>query len=135
MAARSPHRRTRLDALGARTRDARSDERPCARARAHTLPSQVNPTRGNHDAMNVHPVEFIVGEYLHLAAMMVVPVHAATCLVFIVMLGVLTSLNHTRYDVKVPYGIFQVRTRALCSPRMRREADGRLSAHPAHALD
>lgn len=69
----------------------------------------MNPTRGNHDAMNVHPVEFIVGEYLHLAAMMVVPVHAATCLVFIVMLGVLTSLNHTRYDVKVPYGIFQVR--------------------------
>jgi sterol desaturase/sphingolipid hydroxylase (fatty acid hydroxylase superfamily) len=70
---------------------------------------QVNPTRGNLDAMNVHPVEFIVGEYLHLLAMMAVPAHALTCAVFIISLGVLTSLNHTRYDINIPYGIFSVR--------------------------
>lgn len=70
---------------------------------------QVVPTRGTLDAMNVHPLEFVVGEYLHLLAMMAVPAHAATCLVFIVLLGVLTTLNHTRLDVKVPLGIFSVR--------------------------
>lgn len=69
---------------------------------------QVVPTRGTLDAMNVHPVEFIVGEYLHLLAMMAVPAHAITCGVFIILLGVLTTLNHTRLDVKVPLGIFSV---------------------------
>ncbi|KAG8459479.1 hypothetical protein KFE25_012814 [Diacronema lutheri] len=69
---------------------------------------QVVPTRGTLDAMNVHPVEFVVGEYLHLAAMMVVPAHALTCGIFIILLGVLTTLNHTRLDVKVPLGIFAV---------------------------
>lgn len=69
---------------------------------------QVVPTRGVLDAMNVHPVEFIVGEYLHLLAMMAVPAHAFTCFTFIILLGVLTSLNHTRCDVNIPFGIFSV---------------------------
>mmetsp|Transcript_21732 Transcript_21732/g.55925 ORF Transcript_21732/g.55925 Transcript_21732/m.55925 type:complete len:266 (-) Transcript_21732:589-1386(-) len=70
---------------------------------------QVVPTRGNLDAMNVHPVEFLVGEYLHLAALTVVPAHAITFFLFILSMGVLTALNHTRLDVKIPFGIYESR--------------------------
>jgi hypothetical protein len=43
----------------------------------------------NSDAVNVHPFEFLCGEYNHLAALMVVscwitPVHVGTAVVFIV---------------------------------------------------
>jgi hypothetical protein len=33
---------------------------------------QHAPSRGNTDAVNVHPFEFVVGEYLHLAAVLLV---------------------------------------------------------------
>lgn len=48
---------------------------------------QVVPTRGLYDAMNVHPVEFLVGEYLHLIAMMVIPAHIITYTTFFALLG------------------------------------------------
>jgi hypothetical protein len=64
------------------------------------------PSRGNTDAVNVHPFEYLPGEYNHLFAIWVVsrlmPLHAATALFFIVSGGVLASLNHTRLDVKSP---------------------------------
>ena len=68
---------------------------------------QHAPSRGNLDAINVHPVEFIVGEYdhllsLYLVATFVTPVHVLTVLVFIVLGGFLASLNHTRFDVVSP---------------------------------
>lgn len=69
---------------------------------------QVVPTRGNYDAMNVHPLEFIVGEYLHLLAMAAVPAHVTTYGFFFLLLGVLTGLNHTRCDITLP-GLFSVR--------------------------
>lgn len=68
---------------------------------------QKAPSRGNLDAVNVHPFEFLVGEYLHLLAAVLVgyavaPVHFVPLLVFILFGGVLASLNHTRFDVKSP---------------------------------
>ncbi|KAH9249727.1 hypothetical protein BASA81_012523 [Batrachochytrium salamandrivorans] len=68
---------------------------------------QHAPSRGNVDAVNVHPFEFLSGEFLHLFAIMVVPCHALTVLVFMVIAGVLASLNHTRYDVQL--GVYEVR--------------------------
>jgi sterol desaturase/sphingolipid hydroxylase (fatty acid hydroxylase superfamily) len=69
---------------------------------------QAAPTRGNVDAVNVHPVEFIVGEYLHLLAIAIVPCHVITAALFVVIGGVLASLNHTRYDV-VAGALFDVK--------------------------
>ena len=63
---------------------------------------QIVPTRGNYDAINVHPFEFLVGEYLHIFAVSVVPCHVSTIAVFVVLSGVLASLNHTRFCVRVP---------------------------------
>jgi sterol desaturase/sphingolipid hydroxylase (fatty acid hydroxylase superfamily) len=68
---------------------------------------QKAPSRGNADAVNVHPFEFIVGEYLHLLAVFLVgtfvtPVHFLPLLFFILFGGVLASLNHTRFDIKAP---------------------------------
>jgi len=66
---------------------------------------QKAPSRGNVDAVNVHPFEFVCGEYNHLLALylvshvMQVQVHVLTILVFIVVGGFLASLNHTRFDL------------------------------------
>jgi sterol desaturase/sphingolipid hydroxylase (fatty acid hydroxylase superfamily) len=81
---------------------------------------QVVPTRGNTDAINVHPFEFICGEYNHVLALylvsrLAVPVHAATCVAFLVVGGALATLNHTRLDcafLRLPFTrvpIFAVR--------------------------
>jgi len=81
---------------------------------------QLAPSRGNTDAINVHPFEFLVGEYLHLLAVLLTGaglraaglggVHVGACLAFIVAGGVAASLNHTRLDVRLPLGLFQVRS-------------------------
>mmetsp|Transcript_51411 Transcript_51411/g.160443 ORF Transcript_51411/g.160443 Transcript_51411/m.160443 type:complete len:158 (+) Transcript_51411:373-846(+) len=63
---------------------------------------QAAPSRGNADAVNVHPIEFIVGEYCHLLAIFIIPCHAVVAAVFVVLGGILASLNHTRYDIAVP---------------------------------
>jgi sterol desaturase/sphingolipid hydroxylase (fatty acid hydroxylase superfamily) len=60
---------------------------------------QKAPSRGNLDAINVHPLEFICGEYLHLACVYAVPCHAYAAAVFLAAGGVFASLNHTRFDV------------------------------------
>ncbi len=59
---------------------------------------QKAPSRGNLDAVNVHPFEFVVGEWNHIFALWLVPHHIVTAVVFMVIGGVLASLNHTRYD-------------------------------------
>lgn len=85
------------------------------------------PFRGNLDAINVHPLEFISGEYNHLLAAYTVAkglqwcsngtsgLHVGTVLAFVALGGLLASWNHTRYDIKIdlptPWGrvpIFQV---------------------------
>lgn len=64
---------------------------------------QVVPTRGNTDAINVHPFEFLMGEYNHVLAIylvsrFVMPIHAIACVLFLVVGGCLATLNHTRLD-------------------------------------
>jgi sterol desaturase/sphingolipid hydroxylase (fatty acid hydroxylase superfamily) len=72
---------------------------------------QKAPSRGNTDAINVHPVEYILGEFNHLWALHVVcaylgvQVHIVTALFFLVAGGYMASLNHTRYDLVVLGGI------------------------------
>jgi len=66
------------------------------------------PTRGNLDATNTHPIEFILGEYLHLVSLFVVStfvmkIHVGTVIFFILFGGLLASLNHTRFDVSIPF--------------------------------
>jgi len=60
--------------------------------------NQHAPTRGNWDAVNVHPIEFLVGEYLHILALSFVPTHVVTAVVFVMGGGIIASLNHTRHD-------------------------------------
>ena len=75
---------------------------------------QRSPFRGNADAINVHPLEFALGEYLHLAAAVTLrvvglaigaggggSVHALSLLAFVLLGGVFASLNHTREDVRL----------------------------------
>jgi sterol desaturase/sphingolipid hydroxylase (fatty acid hydroxylase superfamily) len=69
---------------------------------------QVVPFRGNLDAVNVHPFEFVVGEYLHLLSIYLVPSHAVAVGAFIVLGGLMASLNHTRYDARVK-NVYEVR--------------------------
>lgn len=74
---------------------------------------QISPSRGIADAMNVHPFEYVVGEYLHLVAVHVVrvagvPGHLFTGATFLVAMGVLTALNHTRSDVRFLNNTFSV---------------------------
>ena len=58
--------------------------------------------------MNVHPFEFVVGEFLHLFAVMAIPSHIVTVLAFIIIGGICASLNHTRFDVRIPF-LYEVR--------------------------
>lgn len=69
---------------------------------------QKAPSRGNLDAINVHPFEFIGGEYLHILAVYLVPCHVVTVVAFIVIGGLLASLNHTRYDLNI-LGVYSVK--------------------------
>lgn len=73
---------------------------------------QGAPTRGNYDAMNVHPFEFLVGEYLHLFCIALIPCHIYAAALFIAVGGLFASLNHTRHDVS--FGkVFAVRAHDL----------------------
>eukprot|EP01040_Poterioochromonas_malhamensis_P019135 gene19135-22531_t len=69
---------------------------------------QKAPSRGNIDGINVHPFEFIVGEYLHLVTIYLIPCHILAVAFFIIFGGVLASLNHTRYDIVIP-GVYSVK--------------------------
>lgn len=66
---------------------------------------QKAPSRATDDAVNVHPVEFTLGEYNHLWAIFLFnrflpfPLHIAGVLVFLATGGVLAGWNHTRFDI------------------------------------
>lgn len=71
---------------------------------------QMSPFRGNADAINDHPLEYVSGEYLHLFALYLltrcVPaqqVHAISVVLFIFIGGTLASLNHTRINFHIPF--------------------------------
>jgi len=67
--------------------------------------TQKAPSRANVDAVNVHPLEFFLGEYNHLFAVYLwshclnQPIHVLSVLLFLFLGGALASLNHTRFDV------------------------------------
>lgn len=69
---------------------------------------QKAPSRGNLDAINVHPFEFVVGEYLHLLTIYFIPCHIYAVAFFILAGGFLASLNHTRFDIVIP-GLYSVK--------------------------
>ena len=50
---------------------------------------QKAPSRGNIDAINVHPFEFAVGEYLHLLTVYLIPCHIYTVAFFVLAGGIL----------------------------------------------
>jgi len=65
---------------------------------------QVVPTRGVIDAINVHPIEFLLGEWNHVLAVWFVSrfccvCHVGAVLAFLATGGFLAALNHTRHDV------------------------------------
>lgn len=66
---------------------------------------QKAPSRANIDAVNVHPVEFVLGEYNHLLAVwfwtsvLGQSLHVLAALVFVTVGGILAGINHTRYDI------------------------------------
>ncbi|GKY94605.1 hypothetical protein MPSEU_000426000 [Mayamaea pseudoterrestris] len=65
---------------------------------------QKAPTRGNVDAVNVHPLEYFLGEYNHLFALflccrLLIQVHIVTALMFLAIGGIVAGINHTRFDI------------------------------------
>jgi len=67
--------------------------------------AQKAPSRGNEDAINVHPLEFFLGEYNHLwswflcCRVLGLRIHAVAALLYLALAGVLAGWNHTRFDV------------------------------------
>jgi len=68
---------------------------------------QKAPSRGNVDAVNVHPIEFFLGEYNHLLAIYIYTniigyqFHIVGLVMFMIFSAILTGLNHSRYDSTV----------------------------------
>ena len=64
------------------------------------------PTNGIEDAINEHPFEYLVGEYIHLLAIAIVSctigLHAYSVAVFAIAAAFLPALNHTRMDIVIP---------------------------------
>jgi len=70
--------------------------------------AQMAPSRANVDAVNVHPVEFALGEYNHLLALALYcrffrfgDVHVVAAMLFLAVGGILAGINHTRYDIAI----------------------------------
>ena len=77
---------------------------------------QVVCFRGTFDGINTHPIEFGIGVYLHLVAVIflqhclaavsplphVLPLQGTALLLFYLLSSLAASLNHTRFAVKVP---------------------------------
>lgn len=68
---------------------------------------QKAPSRANVDAVNVHPIEYFLGEYNHIFAcflycrLMGMELHIVTIVLFLFIGGTLAGLNHTRFDTVV----------------------------------
>merc|ERR1712232_5407 len=71
--------------------------------------TQKAPSRANVDAVNVHPIEFFLGEYNHLFTAFIwcsvfgQSLHIAAVLLFLGLGGAMASLNHTRFDVVISF--------------------------------
>lgn len=70
---------------------------------------QKAPSRATDDAVNVHPVEFTLGEYNHLWTIFLycrvfnLQLHILAVLLFLAIGGVLAGWNHTRFDLSFSF--------------------------------
>jgi sterol desaturase/sphingolipid hydroxylase (fatty acid hydroxylase superfamily) len=72
---------------------------------------QKAPSRATIDAINVHPFEFLIGEFNHLFVLYVCStfllkeIHLVAVLLFSAVGGILAGINHTRYDfvISIPW--------------------------------
>jgi len=64
---------------------------------------QKAPFRGVFDGINVHPLEFVVGIYLHLFAIWAIPCHIVGAQLFFGLASLMAAFNHTRWGVHCPY--------------------------------
>lgn len=68
---------------------------------------QKAPSRASVDAVNVHPIEFFLGEYNHIFAIFIYTaclgqqIHLVSVGIFFLTGAVLASLNHTRFDANI----------------------------------
>jgi sterol desaturase/sphingolipid hydroxylase (fatty acid hydroxylase superfamily) len=66
---------------------------------------QKAPSRANVDAVNVHPIEFFLGEYNHLFSLFlcckVIKIHIVCAALLLAIGGILAGINHTRHDIVV----------------------------------
>ena len=68
---------------------------------------QKAPSRANVDAVNVHPIEFFLGEYNHLLAVYLYThvfqqkMHMIALPIFLTLGAFMAGWNHTRYDVQI----------------------------------
>lgn len=63
----------------------------------------LTPSRGNTDAINTHPFEYLVGMYLHLVPIYFLPIHRWGAMAFMPVAAVFTTLNHTRWSLHLPF--------------------------------
>mmetsp|Transcript_1570 Transcript_1570/g.3309 ORF Transcript_1570/g.3309 Transcript_1570/m.3309 type:complete len:165 (-) Transcript_1570:34-528(-) len=70
---------------------------------------QKAPSRANVDAVNVHPLEFFLGEYNHLLALFIccqsfqMKIHVISVIIFMALGGGLAGINHTRFDAQINF--------------------------------
>lgn len=72
---------------------------------------QKAPSRANVDAVNVHPIEFLLGEFNHLLSLYLCStfifseIHLCAAFPFVAFGGLLAGLSHTRYDfvISIPW--------------------------------
>ena len=68
---------------------------------------QKAPSRATDDAVNVHPIEFTLGEYNHLWTIFLccryaeLRMHVVAPLLFLALGGILAGWNHTRFDLSL----------------------------------
>jgi len=67
---------------------------------------QKSPFRGVFDGINVHPFEMVVGIYLHLLAVWVVPCHIVGAQIWFSFCSLMAAFNHTRWAIRDPLGVF-----------------------------
>ena len=63
---------------------------------------QKSPFRGVFDGINVHPFEMVVGIYIHLFAVYLVPCHIVGAQLFFGLGALMAAFNHTRWGISCP---------------------------------
>lgn len=70
---------------------------------------QKAPSRASVDAVNVHPIEFFLGEYNHMLAIIIYTtclgqkIHLISVGLYLLTGAALASFNHTRFDTQIRF--------------------------------